>query len=99
MSIQSSQEADRRLVSDPSLLSEEDIQGLFPWMRTLSEAAVRRLNAELALKQIQSVKSFDKSSRSLTILIAAMTFLMLLLAAVSVWIAYLSYKIVSIHPQ
>ena len=51
MPINSSHEADVRLIGDQQPLTAQDVRDLMPWMRTLSEGAVRRLNAELVLHE------------------------------------------------
>ena len=65
MPINSSQEAETRLGNSAQLTSEE-IHNLFPWMNQISETGMRRLNAHLALQNLEAVQKFEESSRKLT---------------------------------
>lgn len=70
--------------------------------RQLSEGSVRRLNAELALTQIEAINDFNKATAVLskkllnwTIAIVVMTFIMLCATGASAWFTYRSLVIVS----
>lgn len=58
-------DADRRL-GDPSPLTPDDIRRLMPVMSHISESSLRRLNAELALQNLEAVQAFERSSSKLT---------------------------------
>jgi hypothetical protein len=75
-------DAESRL-KEPSPLSAQEVRDLMPYMGILSGGAVRRLEAELALQNIQAVQQFNTSSSRmtrwmlwLTIAIAVMTAIM-----------------------
>jgi hypothetical protein len=68
-------EADQRLISDRTPLTEDEIRDLLPWARTLSASAQTILATELSLLQITALKgqeqlaerqlqSFDKFDKS-----------------------------------
>ncbi len=57
-------EAEARL-RDPAPLTQEDIRELMPRMTLLSTGAVRRLEAEQALQNLQAIRLFDASSQKI----------------------------------
>ena len=85
MPFPSSHEADRRLVTDSSKLTQEEVRDLMPWMRQISEAGMRRLNAELALQNLEATQQFERSSSKLTRWLVGLT---VVLVALTVVIAY-----------
>ncbi len=82
MPFSSSREADVRLVGNPEPLTDEEVRDLMPYIRVISEGGKRRLDAELALQNIQAVRSFDRSSTRLTWVMIALTIALLFLTAV-----------------
>lgn len=87
MPFPSSHEADVRLVGDNSPLTQQEVRDLMPWMNQLSTGAVRRLEAELALQNIEAVQNFERSSSKLTNVLIWLTAALVLLTGV---IAYLT---------
>lgn len=65
MRFSSSKDAEDRL-KEPAKLEPEEIDALFEWMHQISETGMRRLNAHLALKNLQGVQKFEQSSSKLT---------------------------------
>jgi hypothetical protein len=65
MTFKSSQEVEDRL-ANPAPLTSEEIRDLFPWMNQVSESGMRRLNAHLALENLEAVRKFELSSIKLT---------------------------------
>lgn len=81
MPFPSSREADVRLVSNTEPLTQEEVRDLFPWVRQISEAGMRRLQSELALQNIQAVQQFERSSTRLTIALVVLTVVLVALTA------------------
>ncbi|SRR5258705_368704 len=65
MPFKSSQDAEDRL-KDTTPLSSEEIRDLFPHMNQILVTGMRRLNAHLALKNLDAVQRFEQSSSKLT---------------------------------
>ncbi len=64
MPIHTTSEAEARL-RDPAPLTQEEIRDLMPHMTLLSTGAVRRLEAEQALQNLQAIRLFDASSQKI----------------------------------
>lgn len=82
-------EVESRLNGDSSPLTQEEIQDMRLHLRLLSEGALRRIYAELALQNLASIRRFDTSSAKLsgrllclTWVIAILTFAMVVLAVI-----------------
>jgi len=95
MPFSSWQEAERRLVADPSKLTQQEVRDLTPWMRQISDAGVRRLNAELALQNLESIQKFERSS-SLTRWLIWLTGVVVVLTVI---IAYYTFLLARIAHQ
>jgi hypothetical protein len=81
MPFKSSQDVETRL-ADSEPLSSEEIRDLFPWMNQISETGMRRLNAQLALQNLEAVRKFERSSSKLTIVLIGLTVVLLILTIV-----------------
>jgi hypothetical protein len=81
MPFNSWQDAEQRL-GNPDPLSSEEIRDLFPWMSLVSETGMRRLNAHLALKNLEAVQKFELSSSRLTKWLIGLTVMLVVLTIV-----------------
>jgi hypothetical protein len=81
MPFKSSQDAETRL-RDPAPLDSEEIHALFEWMNQITETGMRRLNAHLALKNLEAVEKFEKSSSTLTKWLIGFTAVLVILTVV-----------------
>lgn len=93
MAFGNSQEADRRLVGDVTPLTEQDVRDLMPHIRVISEGGMRRLNAELALKNLGAVQKFEQSSSRLTGWLIGLTAALVLLTIVIACLTFLLARI------
>jgi hypothetical protein len=84
MPVNSPQEAEARL-RDPAKLAPQQVRDLIPYMNQISEAGMRRLNAELALQNLEAVQQFENSSSKLTRWVVWLTVVLLILTGVIVW--------------
>ncbi len=82
MTIKNSGEAEQRLMKDTSPLSEQELQEIMPYTNLISGGAMRRLEIELALRTIQAVQSFDKSSTKLSRRLLWLTWVLVILTGV-----------------
>jgi hypothetical protein len=87
MPFNSSQDVENRL-ANPALLTSEEIRDLFPHLNQVSESGMRRLNAHLALENLEAVRKFELSSIKLTKwmiwLTAVLVFLTIVIACYTV---------------
>jgi hypothetical protein len=81
MPFNSWQEAENRL-GNPAPLTSEEIRDLFPHLNQISETGMRRLNAHLALKNLEAVQKFEQSSSRLTRWLIGLTFVLVVLTIV-----------------
>jgi hypothetical protein len=101
MPFNSSQAAETRL-KDPAKLAPQEVRDLIPHMNQISETGLRRLNAELALQNLETVQQFEKSSSRLTQWLIGLTVVLLLLTGVIAWYSYVlarAEKKVAVPPQ
>ncbi len=82
MPFNGSQQVENRLKSDTTELTPEEVRELMPYMNTISEAGMRRLNAELSLQCLEAVQQFEKSSSRLTWWLIGLTGVLVLLTVV-----------------
>ncbi len=82
MSFNSSQEVESRLRTDAKKLTPEEVRNLIPWMNTISEVGMRRLDSELALQNLEAVQEFEKSSSRLTLWLLGLTIMLTVLTVV-----------------
>jgi hypothetical protein len=80
-----SPEAAETRLRDPAKLLPQEVRDLIPYMNQISEAGMRRLNAELALQNLEAVQQFEKSSSRLSQWIIWLTAVLLLLTGVIAW--------------
>ncbi len=66
----------------PAPLSSEEIRELLPWMNQVTDAGMRRLNAHLALKNLEAVQKFEQSSSKLTKWLIGFTVVLVILTIV-----------------
>jgi len=88
----STQDVEYRLNQDATPLTDQEIQDLYPWMQQLGTGAIRRLEAELSLRNIQAVRQFDKSSGRIGKWSLWLNVALFILTIVAVWIAIRSYR-------
>src|SRR5258708_2126687 len=81
MPFNSWQEAEQRL-GNPAPLTSDEIRDLFPWMNLVSETGMRRLNAHLALQNLEAVQKFEQSSSNLTKWLIWLTVVLVILTIV-----------------
>jgi len=81
MPFNSSRDVENRL-ANPAPLTSEEIRDLFPWMNQVSETGMRRLNAQLALQNIEAVRKFEQSSSKLTKWLVGFTVVLVFLTIV-----------------
>src|SRR5882762_10922277 len=90
MPFNSSQDVENRL-ANPAPLTSEEIRDLFPHLNQVSESGMRRLNAHLALENLEAVRRFELSSIKLTKwliwLTAVLVFLTIVIACYTVVLA------------
>jgi len=90
MPFNSSQDVENRL-ANPAPLTSEEIRELFPHLNQVSESGMRRLNAHLALENLEAVRRFELSSIKLTKwliwLTAVLVFLTIVIACYTVVLA------------
>jgi hypothetical protein len=82
MPFNSSQQVENRLRTDTTKLIPEDVRDLIPWINTISEVGMRRLNSELALQNLEAVQQFEKSSSRLTLWLLGLTVVLTILTVV-----------------
>ena|SRR5712692_9385696 len=88
MPFNSSQDADRRLVTNATKLTPQEVRDLMVWMHQISAAGMRRLDAELSLQNLEATQRFEQSSRKLTKWLISLT---AVLVALTLIIAYFSF--------
>jgi hypothetical protein len=101
MAFNSSQAAETTL-KDPAKLAPQEVRDLIPHMNQISETGMRRLNAELALQDLEAVQQFEKSSSRLTQWLIGLTVVLLILTGVIAWYSYVlvrAEKKVAVPPQ
>ena len=101
MPFNSPQEAEARL-RDPAKLAPQEVRDLIPHMNQITETGMRRLNAELALQDLEAVQQFEKSSSRLTQWLIGLTVVLLILTGVIAWYSYVlstAEKKVAVPPQ
>jgi len=91
MPFHSSNDVIQRLTQNPAQLSDQEIIDLYPWMQQLTTGAAHRLNAELALRNIQSIARFGENSTRVARWSLALNGAMLLLSVLAIFIAVRSY--------
>ncbi len=92
MPFNSSQDVETRL-ADPKPLTPEEIRDLFPWMNQILETGIRRLNAQLALQNLEAVRKFEQSSSKLTKWLIGFTVVLVILTiAITFYTVVLSRK-------
>src|SRR5712664_295361 len=84
MPFNSWQDVENRL-GNPAPLSLQEIRELLPWMNQISETGMRRLNAHLALGNLEATRKFERSSSNLTIVLIVLTVVLVVLTAVIAW--------------
>ena len=93
MPFATSRDADVRLVTDNSRLTPQEVRDLMPWMRQISEAGMRHMNAELALQNLEAIQKFERSSSKLTGWLIGLTVVLVLLTGVLVEYAILLERV------
>src|SRR5882762_8598457 len=81
MPFNSSQDVENRL-ANPAPLTSEEIRDLFPHLNQVSESGMRRLNAHLALENLEAVRKFEQSSSKLTKWLIGLTVVLVILTIV-----------------
>lgn len=81
MPFNSSQDVENRL-ANPAPLTSEEIRDLFPHLNQVSESGMRRLNAHLALENLEAVQKFEESSSKLTKWLIGLTVVLVILTIV-----------------
>ncbi len=84
MPFNSSQEVENRL-ANPAPLTSEEIRDLFPHLNQVSESGMRRLNAHLALENLEAVRKFEQSSGRLTKGLIWLTVVLVVLTILIAW--------------
>ena len=87
MPFASSDDAETRL-KNPAKLTEQEVRDLIEWMHQIGESGMRRLNAQLALQNIEAVQKFEASSSNLTNWLIWLT---IVLVALTIVITYYTY--------
>jgi hypothetical protein len=82
MPFNSSQQVENRLRTDATKLTAEEVRNLMQWMNQISEGAMRRLDSELALQNLEAVQRFEKSSSRLTLWLLGLTVVLTVLTVV-----------------
>ena len=90
MPFRGSNEVEQRL-KDPARLRPNEVRDLMEWMHQITESGIRRLNAELALQNLEAIQESDRSSRRLTWWVIALT---VVLVALTGLMAYLTVLLV-----
>lgn len=99
MPFNSWQEVEDRL-KNPASLTSEEIRDLFPWMNQISETGMRRLNAHLALEDLEAVRKFEQSSSKLTQWLIGLTAaLVILTIVIALYTVVLARKEPSVQRQ
>lgn len=93
MPFKSHLEAEARL-TDSTPLNVNEVRDLMPWLGAIRESGRTRLNVELAIRNLQAVEKFDKSSTRLAWAIALLT-LILAIPILTDWIKWVKHLIVS----
>jgi hypothetical protein len=88
MAFTDQQAAENRLRGDSTKLTEQEVRDLMPWMGGLSTPAMRRLDAELSLQNLQAVQTFEKSSGRLTRWLIVLTAVLVPLTITIAWYTY-----------
>ena|SRR5438046_2224982 len=81
MPFNSSQDVEARL-ANPAPLTSAEIRDLFPHLNQVSETGMRRLNAHLALENLEAVRKFEQSSSTLTKWLIGLTVVLVILTIV-----------------
>jgi uncharacterized membrane protein len=64
-----------------------------PWMRQISDSGMRRLNAELALQNLEATQQFERSSSKLTSWLVGLTVVLVVLTVAIVYYTFLLTRI------
>jgi hypothetical protein len=81
MPFKSWKEVEDRL-ADPTPLTAQEIRDLLPYMNQITETGMRRLNAHLALQNLEAVQKFEQSSSRLTKWLVGLTAALVILTIV-----------------
>ena len=81
MPFNSWKEVEDRL-ADPTPLTAQEIRDLLPYMNQITETGMRRLNAHLALQNLEAVQKFEQSSSTLTKWLIGLTVVLVILTIV-----------------
>ena len=92
VTFENAQAVDQRLTQDPTPLTGQEILDLYPWMQQLSTGGARRLQAELSLRNIQTIKQFDKNSGRVALWGLILNLALLVLTISTVWVSIKSYR-------
>ncbi len=92
MPFHSANDVQQRLTQNPEPLSDQELIDLYPWMQQLSTGGAHRLQVELALRNIQSVERFDKSSSKVAHWSLILNVGMLVLSVLAICIALGAYR-------
>ena len=82
MPFNSSLQVENRLRTDATKLTPEEVRSLIPWMNQIGEGAMRRLDSELALQNLEALQEFEKSSSRLTLWLLGLTVVLTVLTVV-----------------
>ena len=74
-------EVENRL-ADPKPFTAQEIRELLPYMNQITETGMRRLNAHLALQNLEALQKFEQSSSKLTKWLIGLTVVLLILTIV-----------------
>ena len=94
MPFKDSQEAEKRLRENPDRITPQEWRDLMPWIHDVSGLSIKRVDAELALQNIEAVQKFEQSSSMLTWWLIGMTGVLVLLTAALVYTTFLLTKMV-----
>lgn len=92
MPFDSFEAVDQRLTQNAAPLTDQEILDLYPWMQQLSTGATRRLQAELSLRTVKTIKDFDENSGKAAKWGLWLNIALLVLTVVATWIAIKSYR-------
>ena len=88
------QDAENRLRGNPAKITPQEWRDLMQWIPDASGLAIKRVDAELALQNIEAVQKFEQSSSILTWWLIGMTGALVLMTAALVYYTYVLTKMV-----
>jgi hypothetical protein len=93
MPFKDSQEAENRLRGNPDRITPQEWRDLMPWIHDVSGLSIKRVDAELALQNIEAVQKFEQSSSMLTWWLIGMTGALVVMTAALVYYTYVLAKL------